>query len=106
MASLSVVFNNSLIFSLSLSQENQVSIDVDIDHRVHNRLIGSRGRYIRDIMKKFNVDVKFPRPADSNPNLVTIAGEEDNCYDCKDELLNLEEEFVSLAGVFVPSFLV
>ena len=46
-------------------------------------------------MEDFQVDVRFPRSGDPDPNLVTITGTEDNVLDCKDYLLNREEEFVS-----------
>lgn len=70
--------------------------EVSIDHRVHSRIIGSRGRAVRKIMDEFKVDVRFPRPNDPDPNLVQITGTEDSVWDCKDHLLNLEEEFVSV----------
>ena len=46
--------------------------EVSIDHRVHSRIIGSRGRAVRKIMDEFKVDVRFPRPNDPDPNLVQI----------------------------------
>lgn len=70
--------------------------EVPIDSRVHSRLIGTRGRNIRKIMEEFKVDIKFPRSDDPDPNLVTITGNEDNVFEAKDHLLNLEEEFVSI----------
>ncbi len=79
-----------------LLQEEMVAEEVSIDHRVHSRIIGGRGRGIRKIMDEFKVDVRFPRPNDPDPNLVQISGLEENVWDCKDHLLNLEEEFVSL----------
>ena len=71
------------------------TISVEIDSRVHNRIIGGRGAAIRKMMEEFKVDVRFPRSGDENKNLVEITGNEDDCYDCQDELLNLEEEYVS-----------
>lgn len=47
-------------------------------------------------MDQYQVDIKFPRPSDSNPDLVTISGTEEAIADARDHLLNLEEEFVSL----------
>lgn len=69
---------------------------VNIDARVHSRLIGSKGRNIRKIMEQYQVDIKFPRSEDSDANLVTITGSEENVFEAKDHLLNLEEEYVSL----------
>lgn len=77
-------------------QESQTTISLEIDARVHNRIIGGRGAAIRKIMEEFKVDVRFPRSGDENKNLVEITGDEDACRDCEDELLNLEEEYVSL----------
>lgn len=75
---------------------DMIKEEVSIDSRVHSRLIGSRGRNIRKIMDEFKVDIKFPRSDDPDPNLVTITGNEDNVYEAKDHLLNLEEEYVSI----------
>lgn len=69
---------------------------MDIDYRVHSRLIGTRGRNIRKIMDEFEVDIKFPRRTDTDKNLVTIVGTEDNVADARDRLLNLAEEYVSI----------
>ena len=47
-------------------------------------------------MEEFHVDIRFPGRESDNPNLVVITGTEDAVMDCRDHLLNLEEEFVSL----------
>jgi len=67
---------------------------VEIDHRIHSRLIGTRGRAIRNIMNEYKVDIKFPNRESGNPDLVEVTGAEDNVFDCKDHLLNLAEEFM------------
>lgn len=82
-------------FGLWLSQSGQARVEVEVDSRVHSRLIGTRGRTIRKIMDQFNVEIKFPRPQDSAPDLVVITGAEPDCEEAKDHLLNLEEEYVS-----------
>jgi len=74
--------------------EDMVDIAVDVDSRVHSRLIGQRGRTIRKIMEDFKVDIKFPAAEEENKNNVVITGIEDDCHDCKDHLLNLEEEYM------------
>ncbi|KAG5895971.1 hypothetical protein JTB14_027971 [Gonioctena quinquepunctata] len=71
-----------------------VKVEISIDSRVHSRLIGARGRNIRKIMEDFNVDIKFPRNDDPDPNIVIITGQEENVIDAKDHLLNLEEEYI------------
>ena len=76
-----------------------VSEPIKLDHRVHSRLIGSRGRAIRKIMDDFRVDIKFPQKDSTDPDLVIITGAEDDVWDCKDHLLNIEEEYVSSTGL-------
>lgn len=70
--------------------------EVYIDHRVHPRIIGSKGRGIRKVMEEFKVELKFPRQESEDPDLVVITGAEDAVLDCKDYLLNMEEEYVSI----------
>jgi len=71
-----------------------ISEEVRIDHRVHSRLIGARGRAISKIMDEFKVDIRMPGRDGEDPDLVVITGHEDDVLDCKDHLLNLEEEYV------------
>jgi len=71
--------------------------EVELDHRVHSRLIGAKGRGIHKIMEDFNVDIKFPGRDSNEPDLVVITGSnEDAVLECKEHLLNLEDEYVSL----------
>ena len=42
------------------------------------------------------VDIKLPAQSEEDPNLVKITGDANNVADCKEYLLNMEEEFVSL----------
>ena len=78
-------------------QEDMYEEEVRLDARIHPRIIGAKGRGIARLMEKFEVELRFPRQDDPNsdPNVVTISGTEDNVLDCKEHLLNLEEEFVS-----------
>lgn len=48
-------------------------------------------------MDEYKVDIKFPRKTDADPNIVTIVGAEENVADARERLLNLEEEYVSIA---------
>lgn len=68
--------------------------EVFLDHRVHSRLIGTRGRSIRKIMEKYKVEIKFPRESDPDPNVVVVTGNEDNVLEAIDHLKNLEEEYL------------
>lgn len=77
-----------------ISQEDQTTVEVDIDPRVHRRLIGARGASIRRVMEQFKVDIRFPR-SDNPDGPVAISGAPENVDDAKDHLLVLEEEYVS-----------
>ena len=75
-----------------------VHLDVKVDHRIHPRIIGAKGRGVRKIQEDFKVELRFPRQND-DPDIITISGIEEDVYDCKDHLLNIEEEFVSVLRV-------
>jgi KH domain. len=75
-------------------QESLYKDEVQIDARVHPRIIGAQGRSVRRIMEEYKVDIKFPRQNDPDPNLVVITGKEDDVLDAKDRLLNMEDEFL------------
>ncbi|XP_065200720.1 vigilin-like isoform X2 [Planococcus citri] len=74
--------------------ESRYREEVNIDRRVHPRMIGAKGRQIRKIMEEFDVEIRFPRSTDTNPDTVVIFGDEDKVADCKDHLLSLEEDFL------------
>jgi len=76
-----------------LLQEEQVSEEVEIDHRVHSRLIGARGKAIAKVMERFRVDIRFPR--DKQSNTVTITGMEENVEDAREHLVTVAEDYVS-----------
>lgn len=72
--------------------EDQVSVEVPIDPRVHRRLIGMKGRAIRKFMDTYKVDIRFPSLNTSDP--VVISGQADNVEEARDQLLLLEEEYM------------
>lgn len=74
--------------------DDLVKQDLPIDRRVHSRLIGRRGRTIRQIMDQFKVEIRFPSEG-NDPDLVTIIGPEEKVQECSDYLLNMVEEYVS-----------
>ena len=82
------------MFNYVCEQEEMVHLDVRVDRRIHPRIIGQKGRGVRKIQDDFKVDLRFPRTND-DPDVIVISGNEDDVYDCKDHLLNIEEEFVS-----------
>ncbi|KAG8580681.1 hypothetical protein GDO81_007386 [Engystomops pustulosus] len=75
--------------------EQMVSEDLTLDHRVHARIIGARGKAIRKIMDEFKVDIRFPQSGAPDPNLVTVSGKPEDVDEAIDHLLNLEEEYMS-----------
>ena len=96
---LSHFYLHSLI-SISIShshfvQEEQITVEVRIDRRVHSRLIGQRGKAIAKVMEQYKVDIKFPR--DKSSDVVTIMGLEENVVDAKEDLLSKTDDFVSVA---------
>ncbi|MBN3325573.1 VIGLN protein, partial [Atractosteus spatula] len=75
--------------------EEMISEDVTLDHRVHARIIGARGKGIRKIMDEFKVDLKFPQTGAADPDVVTVTGLPENVDEAIDHLLNLEEEYMA-----------
>lgn len=73
--------------------------EVMIDHRVHPRLIGSKGRAISRIMEDYKVDIRMPGRDADDLDLVVISGKEDDVLDCRDYLLNLEDEYVIITCI-------
>ncbi|XP_055486989.1 vigilin-like, partial [Leucoraja erinacea] len=82
------------IMKIVADLEEMVSEDISLDHRVHARIIGGRGKAIRKIMEEFKVDIRFPPPGSDEPNRVTVTGLPDNVDNAIDHLLNLEEEYM------------
>ena len=70
--------------------EKQVSQEVNIDYRLHARLIGAKGKNISKVMKQFKVVVHFP--GGNKSNKVTISGREENVEDAKEHLLKLADD--------------
>ncbi|KAK3104810.1 hypothetical protein FSP39_010756 [Pinctada imbricata] len=81
------------ILKIVRGYEEQTTVECEIDQRIHPRIIGQKGRNIRRIMDQYKVDIRMPR-ANDNPDIIVISGDEDACYDCKDHLLNLQEEYL------------
>jgi len=83
----------SAILAITGEFDKMVKEPVEIDSRIHSRLIGGRGRAIRKVMEEYKVEIKFPR-GDDDPNVVVIMGSQEQVDDCRDHLLNLAEEFM------------
>lgn len=72
--------------------EDMVTKEIEIDHRVHSRLIGAKGRNIRRLMEQHKVEIKFPRPEDPNKDLVQVTGAEEDVEEALDYLKQFEDE--------------
>jgi ribosomal protein S3 len=69
-----------------------VSRDLDVDSRIHARIIGGRGAGIKALQDKYKVRVNFPR--DKNSSVITVTGQFDDVEDAANEILNKAEEYV------------
>jgi len=91
------------IMSIVNEMNDMVKRAISIDARVHNRIIGQRGRHVKQIMEDFKVEIKFPRnDGTMNPNEVMIIGLEENVDNCVDHLQMLEEEFLQDVADLAP----
>lgn len=75
--------------------ESQVTKELQVDPRVHPRIIGGRGKGVAKIMETYKVSVRFPKSGDKNASLVVITGNDEGVELAADYILNLEEEYVS-----------
>merc|ERR550534_1509708 len=71
--------------------EDQETMEVSIASAIHSRIIGQKGRTVRKIMETFKTDIRFPKNPD-DPDLVLVTGTKENCENCIEHLLVLEEE--------------
>ena len=81
------------ILELIKEYEAKITMEIDIDPRIHARIIGSSGHKLQQIMKDYNVEIKFQ--ANNQSDKVHVIGlEQDKIDACIDHLLVLEEEFL------------
>lgn len=72
--------------------ESKISEEIQIDNRVHSRLIGTQGKSLAKIIEKFKVDIKF---AGRDSDAVVVKGDnQDRIDEAIDYLKNLEEEYL------------
>ncbi|TKR72895.1 hypothetical protein L596_020281 [Steinernema carpocapsae] len=62
------------ILDIVAEQDSKLSEEIELDPRYHPRLIGSKGRNLREVQTKFNVEIRLPRKDDPNPSLVIVSG--------------------------------
>lgn len=79
-------------------QANITEVEVSIPSKLHNSLIGSKGRFVRSIMEECGgVHIHFPTEG-SGIDAVTIRGPAEEVEKAKKQLLSLAEEKVCLKG--------
>jgi polyribonucleotide nucleotidyltransferase len=72
--------------------ESTITMEIEIDRRIHARIIGSGGSKLQQIMKDYGVEIKFP--SNNQSNKVHVIGTDQEKIDaCIDHLLILEEDF-------------
>ena len=72
--------------------ESTITMEIEIDHRIHARIIGSGGSKLQQIMKDYDVEIKFP--SNNRSDKVHVIGTNQEKIDgCIDHLLILEEDF-------------
>jgi len=74
--------------------DDLVKEPIEIDSRLHSRLIGSGGRNIKRVMDEYGVEIKFPKSTDPEPDVVTIIGTAESVGDAKDHLLDLVYDYM------------
>lgn len=73
--------------------DSTITMEIDIDHRIHARIIGSGGQKLQQMMKEYEVDIKFPSNHQSDK--VHVSSTNQSKIDaCIDHLLMLEEDFL------------
>jgi rRNA processing protein Krr1/Pno1 len=77
------------ILQLIKDFEAKITMEIEIDPRIHARIIGSGGSKLQQIMKEYQVDIKF------QTHKVHVIGLDQEKIDaCIDHLLVLEEDFL------------
>ena len=81
------------ILKLIQEFESTITMEIEIDHRIHARIIGTGGQKLQQIMKEYEVEIKFP--SNNQSDKVHVIGTNQEKIDaCIDQLLILEEDFL------------
>ena len=73
--------------------EAKITMEIEIDSRVHARIIGSGGQKLQQLMKDYSVEIRFQ--ANNQSDKVHVIGLEQEKIDaCIDQLLVLEEDYL------------
>lgn len=72
-------------------------MEVQIDPKVHGKMTGAQGRFVKQLMDEYNVVIKFPRLNEPNqdPSTVVVIGEMEKIEECIEYMHFIEMEFVS-----------
>jgi rRNA processing protein Krr1/Pno1 len=81
------------IFKLIKEFDSTITMEIEIDRRIHARIIGSGGQKLQQIMKEYDVEVKFPT-ANQSDKVHVIGTNQEKIDSCIDHLLVLEEDFL------------
>ena len=77
------------ILQLIKDFEAKITMEIEIDPRIHARIIGSGGSKLQQIMKDYQVDIKF-----QTDKVHVIGLDQEKIDACIDHLLILEEDFL------------
>jgi len=72
--------------------EKIVTKSIEVDPRVHSRIIGGRGAGIKTLQEKYKVRVNFPK--DKNSSTISVVGEFDDVDAAVNEIQNKAEEYL------------
>jgi len=73
-------------------EQSKQAQEIEIDNRVHSRIIGQKGRTLAKLMEKYKVEVKF---SGRQSDIVIVKGDSSEAVDdACDALKNLEEEYL------------
>jgi rRNA processing protein Krr1/Pno1 len=81
------------ILKLIQEFESTITMEIDIDRRIHARIIGTGGQKLQQVMKEYEVEVKFP-PNNQSDKVHVIGTNQEKIDACIDHLLILEEDFL------------
>ena len=82
-------------------QANIKEVSVEIPHKLHNSIIGAKGRFIRSIMEECGgVIIRFPAEGSTNDKVI-IRGPADDVENAKKQLMELSTTIVSGISVFI-----
>ena len=77
-------------------QANIKELTVNLPHKLHNSIIGAKGRLIRSIMEECGgVIIRFPAEGSTNDKVI-IRGPAEDVEKAKKQLLDLSDHIVSL----------